>query len=223
MSTAKKQEPKHLTLVHSLPENSASTDASAPSLGQNPEQGPGPGPSPSSTPEVEVPIAEVITLPLPWKARFHATMTEFWASYSDNFFAFGMALFAAILAVGEMLFSRYGSDNMIMVNEKNNMYMWYQSKGIKENITEGRIDFLHGMIESGTVGPKVRTLFSTQIASMDKEIARYKREKKEILLGSKAVGEKGWTQEIDGKCRFLMLVNHFNGRSRKDFIPNGDL
>ena len=34
---------------------------------------------------------------------------------------------------------------------------------------------------------------------MSADIKRYKREKDEILRGSQAVGEKQWTQEIDGK------------------------
>jgi hypothetical protein len=39
----------------------------------------------------------------------------------------------------------------------------------------------------------------TLMATLDKDIARYKKERKEILLGSAAVGQENWVLDEDGQ------------------------
>jgi len=90
--------------------------------------------------------------------------------------------------------------------EQKNAYMhdWYNAKGIKQSLAEGQRDLLQALLDSGAIsGDKVKSL-DQNIAATNANIARYKKEKVEMTLGSKAVGKANWVQEIDGKLGLIL-------------------
>lgn len=109
----------------------------------------------------------------------------------QNEIAFGIALaiFAAALGINDLVAGRYGDDEAQYINERSNAYFWYQAKSIKESLVEGQRDLLASFPQS----PK------DHIDKLNHKIAQYKKEKQEILLGSKQVGPEGYAQAINGE------------------------
>lgn len=110
-----------------------------------------------------------------------------------------IAAFAAVLAVADLGAGKFGDDELIAHNEKNNAYLWFQSKGIKETLVEGQRDTLKALVTAGSIRPEQLSTVEGLIASLDKKLVRYGKEKKEILTGSAAVGQANWSQDVDGK------------------------
>jgi hypothetical protein len=110
-----------------------------------------------------------------------------------------IALFAAILAITDLGAGKFGDDELIAHNEKNNAYLWYQSKGIKETLVEGQRDTLQSLVNAGSIQPAQLAAVQGLIQNLDGKVERYGKEKKEILLGSGTVGEANWAQDVDGK------------------------
>jgi hypothetical protein len=110
-----------------------------------------------------------------------------------------IALFAAVLAIADLGAGKYGDDELIAHNEKGSAYLWYQSKGIKETLVEGQRDTLKALVEAGSIKPEQLPAIQTMVQSLDSDAARYGKEKKEILLGSKAVGQENWAQDVGGE------------------------
>jgi hypothetical protein len=110
-----------------------------------------------------------------------------------------IALFAAVLAITDLGAGKYGDDELIAHNEKGGAYLWYQSKGIKETLVEGQRDTLKALMEAGAIKPEQLPAIRTTIQSLDSDAARYGKEKKEILLGSKSVGQENWAQDVGGE------------------------
>jgi hypothetical protein len=110
-----------------------------------------------------------------------------------------LALFAAVLAITDLGAGKYGDDELIAHNEKNGAYLWYQSKGIKETLVEGQRDTLQALVQAGSIRPEQVATIQAVIASLDADATRYGKEKREILHGSKTVGEENWAQDVDGE------------------------
>ncbi|HKV12361.1 MAG TPA: DUF4337 domain-containing protein, partial [Thermoanaerobaculia bacterium] len=110
-----------------------------------------------------------------------------------------IALFAAVLAVTDLGAGKFGDDELIAHNEKNNAYLWYQSKGIKETLVEGQRDTLQSLVDAGSIKPEQLPAVQGLIGKLDGKVERYGKEKKEILLGSAAVGPEGWAQDMNGE------------------------
>ncbi|HYO14258.1 MAG TPA: DUF4337 domain-containing protein [Thermoanaerobaculia bacterium] len=110
-----------------------------------------------------------------------------------------IALFAAILAITDLGAGKYGDDELIAHNEKNNAYLWYQSKGIKETLVEGQRDTLKALVDAGSIRPEQLSAVQGLVQNLEGRVERYGKEKKEILLGSSTVGEANWVQDVDGK------------------------
>jgi hypothetical protein len=110
-----------------------------------------------------------------------------------------IAVFAAVLAITDLGAGKYGDDELIAHNEKGGAYLWYQSKGIKETLVEGQRDTLKALVEAGSIKPEQIPAIQTMIKSLDSDAMRYGKEKKEILLGSKTVGQENWAQDIGGE------------------------
>jgi hypothetical protein len=110
-----------------------------------------------------------------------------------------IALFAAVLAVTDLGAGKYGDDELIAHNEKNNAYLWYQSKGIKETLVEGQRDTLQSLVDAGSIRPEQLAAVQGLIRKLDGKVERYGKEKKEILLGSTTVGQEGWAQDVGGE------------------------
>lgn len=110
-----------------------------------------------------------------------------------------IAIFAAFMAVSDLFAGKYGDDEIIGTNDKANAYQWYQSKSIKESLVEGEIALLTTLSETGAITDKARNGVKTHIEKLSKKVEKYEKEKREILLGSNAVGKENWVQDIDGE------------------------
>ena len=109
-----------------------------------------------------------------------------------------LALFAAVLAVVDLGGGKFGDDEIIGTNEKANLYQWYQSKSIKQSIIEQEVQLLTGLVEAGAVTAQGQGAITKQLAIAKQAVQRYEKEKREILLGSKAVGPKAQVLEVSG-------------------------
>lgn len=114
-------------------------------------------------------------------------------------FGLTLAIFAAALAINDLGAGKFGDDELKETNEKASAYMWYQAKGIKESLAEGQRDMIQTLLQGGAVSEEKAGDLRKVAEHLDAEVARYKKDKKEILLGSAAVGQENWTQEVDGK------------------------
>jgi hypothetical protein len=129
----------------------------------------------------------------PWDLRFGGTL----------------AVLAAFLAVNDLGGGKYGGDELQWANEKNGAYNWYQSKGIKETLAEGQRDLLKVLLEGGVISESARPSLEKRAQELNADANRYGKEKKEILLGSKAVGQENWAQDIDGKLGMVVGANDY--------------
>lgn len=110
-----------------------------------------------------------------------------------------IALIAAILAISDLGAGKYGDDELVAHNEKNNAYLWYQSKGIKETLVEGQRDTLQALMAANSITPEQKPAIEQLLTKLDGKINRYGREKNEILKGSAGVGKENWSQEVNGQ------------------------
>jgi hypothetical protein len=106
-----------------------------------------------------------------------------------------IALLAAVLAINDLFAGKFGEDEIIGANEKADAYAWYQAKGQKQTLNEHQRDLLLMLQASGDIAPERSAEVATKIAALTADIERYDREKREILLGSEAVGPEGWVLE----------------------------
>jgi hypothetical protein len=110
-----------------------------------------------------------------------------------------IAIFAAIMAVSDMFAGKFGEDEIKFINEKASSYMWYQSKSIKETVVEGQRDLLNTLINGQLINHESVKKLDEHAQTLSRDIEKYKKEKKEILLGSAKIGQENWIQDIDGK------------------------
>jgi hypothetical protein len=124
-----------------------------------------------------------------------------------------IAVFAAALAVTDLGAGKFGDDELIAHNEKNNAYLWYQSKGIKETLVEGQRDTLQSLVDAGSIKPEQLPAVQGLIGKLNGKVLRYGKEKKEILLGSATVGQEGWAQEVDGEMGKVVGAKEWEGKA----------
>ncbi len=117
----------------------------------------------------------------------------------EIWFGLTLALCAAMLAINDLGAGRYGDDELQLSNEKTSAYLWYQAKGIKETLTLGQRDLLQSLLAAGAVTGDRSAAIEAEVASLSQDVDRYKKEKREILLGSRAVDPRDHSQEVDGK------------------------
>lgn len=117
----------------------------------------------------------------------------------EMYFGAALAVFAAVLAINELGGQNFEMEGLNLSNEKTSAYVWYQSKGIKETLAEGQQSMLRGLMNAGAIQDKARPEIQKIIDGIDGKLARYAKEKKEILLGSATVGKENWAQEVDGQ------------------------
>jgi hypothetical protein len=110
-----------------------------------------------------------------------------------------IAIFAAVMAVSDMFAGKYGDDEIKFINEKSNSYMWFQAKSIRSTVTEGQRDLINAMLnDKAENDPKVHGL-REHTDKLTKKIAKYEKEKTEILKGSSVVGKDNWVQDVNGE------------------------
>ena len=117
----------------------------------------------------------------------------------EVFFGLALAVFAAVLALNELAGGKYGDDELRLASERTSAYLWYQSKGIKESLSEGQRDLLKALITGGAIRPEQTSSVETRVRELESELGRYRKEKNEILQGSAKVGRENWAQDIEGK------------------------
>ncbi|HKY05605.1 MAG TPA: DUF4337 domain-containing protein [Blastocatellia bacterium] len=110
-----------------------------------------------------------------------------------------IALMAAILAVNDLGAGKFGDDELIAHNQKNNAYLWYQTKGVKETLVEEQRNTLQALVAAGSIRPEQLATVQGLVKTLDDKAARYEKEKTEILQGSATIGEANWAQDVDGK------------------------
>lgn len=126
-----------------------------------------------------------------------------------------LAVFAAVLAITDLGAGRYGGDEMIAVNEKTSAYLWYQSKGIKHDLTEGRSELLKSLVSSGTIMPDKKYVIDSLTVVLDKKMLKYDKQKEEILWGSSKVGKENWAQDIDGEFGMVTGAKEWEATAQK--------
>ncbi len=124
-----------------------------------------------------------------------------------------IALFAAVLAVTDLGAGKYGDDELIAHNEMAGAYLWYQSTGNKDTLVEGPRDTLKGRADAGSIQPAQLPAIRRMIGDLDADGARYGKEKKEILLGSKTVGQEGWAQDVAGEMGKITGAEEWKGKA----------
>lgn len=110
-----------------------------------------------------------------------------------------LAVFAAIMSISDLYAGAYGDDEIMGTNEKAAAFSWYQSKSTKESLVEGQVELLQSLVEAGAVAESSKPAIDAQLTKAKAEADRYNKEKKEILLGSAAVGKENWIQDVDGE------------------------
>ena len=86
-----------------------------------------------------------------------------------------LAVLAAVLAINDLGAGKYGDDEIIAHNQKANAFDWFQAKGIKQSLVEGQRDMLRILLESRVIPPESEARMGTLMATLDNDIARYKR------------------------------------------------
>ncbi len=109
-----------------------------------------------------------------------------------------LTLFAAVLAIAELQAGNFRSEELISYNEKANAYSWYNTKGIKQSLLEGQRDLLKSLLDAKSIQKEQVEGVQADYNELNKTIARYKKEKNEILEGSAKVGKENWVQDVDG-------------------------
>jgi hypothetical protein len=120
-----------------------------------------------------------------------------------------LAIFAAALTINDLGAGKFGDDELIAYGQGQQAYAWYASKGLKENLAEGQVGLLTSLVEAGAVASDKAPALQDNIADLTADIARYKKEKKEILLGSAVVGKENWVQDIDGKLGVVIGAKQY--------------
>jgi hypothetical protein len=126
-----------------------------------------------------------------------------------------VAVFAAVLAITDLGGGRYGGDEMIAVNEKSSAYLWYQSKGIKHDLTEGRSELLQSLVTSGAIAEDKKAVIDSLTSLLNKKMKKYDKQKEEILLGSAKVGKENWVQDIEGKYGVVIGAKEWEETAEK--------
>jgi len=152
-------------------------------------------------------------------------MAKLWTFLTNKMevaFPLAIALFAAILSINDLFGGRFGSDELEMSNRRNNAYQWYQSKGIKETMLEGQLELLQSLLLSGTISSEKISAVEKLSNESKTRIARYSREKKEILQGSKALNKDQWIQDIEGELGKVVGAKEYD-KFLQDLGDAGDL
>lgn len=110
-----------------------------------------------------------------------------------------IAIFAALMAITDLVAGKYNDDEIIGTNDKAAAYTWYQSKSIKETLVEGEISLLNSLKKAGAIESSALEGVDTHLQYLEKKSVQYKKEKDEILKGSKSVGAENWVQDVKGE------------------------
>jgi len=120
-----------------------------------------------------------------------------------------IAIFAAILAITELVNNNLEKERMISHSQFVNYSNWYQSKSIKQSLKESELDYLTALTETGIVPNDKIKHFKTKITQTKSMVLKYEAEKTEILVGSSNVPRQHWAQDLDGEMGRIVGINEW--------------
>lgn len=123
-----------------------------------------------------------------------------------------IAIFAALMAITDLLAGKYDADEIIGTNDKAMAYSWYQSKSIKETLVQGEISLLMSLKEAKAIQQSAVAAVDNHLIDLEKKSSQYKKEKDEILRGSKTVGRENWVQDVEGKYGQVIGANEIEAQ-----------
>ncbi len=123
-----------------------------------------------------------------------------------------IAIFAALMAITDLLAGKYDADEIIGTNDKAMAYSWYQSKSIKETLVQGEISLLKSLKEANAIQKSAIIGVDNHLADLAKKSVQYKKEKDEILRGSKTVGQENWVQDVGGEYGRVIGANEIEAQ-----------
>ncbi|MEI8237602.1 MAG: DUF4337 domain-containing protein [Methylococcaceae bacterium] len=123
-----------------------------------------------------------------------------------------IAIFAALMAITDLLAGKYDADEIIGTNDKAMAYSWYQSKSIKETLVQGEISLLKSLKEANAIQKSAIIGVDNHLADLAKKSVQYKKEKDEILRGSKTVGQENWVQDVNGEYGRVIGANEIEAQ-----------
>jgi hypothetical protein len=110
-----------------------------------------------------------------------------------------IAIFTAILAIAGLAGDSYNQSILLSNTEKADAYDWYNTKGIKQTVTEGQKDILDSLIATGVVKAESKKEVEAYLSKLQDKINKYSVEKNEILVGSAALDQSQWSQDVNGE------------------------
>jgi len=126
-----------------------------------------------------------------------------------------LVLFAALMAVAELVNNNLEEQMMISHNQQVNYANWYQAKSIKQNLKESELDYLNALMESGIIPDNKLQNFKKRIANTKSLVLKYEAEKTEILVGSSTIPSEHWSQDLDGEMGKIIGVNEWETLTRQ--------
>lgn len=124
-------------------------------------------------------------------------------SNSENIFALIIALTTCFYALANAYNGRAWGNVTTLYTDKANAYQWFQSKGVREYLSNHQIEYLELQKKTSVLSPESLRLYETELNSLHAAVSKIKKEKAEILLGSSVVGEANWAQELNGKMGII--------------------
>lgn len=150
----------------------------------------------STNPSPTLASAAAVVPPAPPPPAEAESAEDKFKNISDLIFGVTLAVVAATLALNDLGGGKYGGDEILAANDKATAYAWYNAKGVKQTLIEGQADLMDSLVEAKAFTPVAEEGVKKQVAKMRKKVAKYDREKTEILQGSAKVGEANWAQEV---------------------------
>lgn len=126
-----------------------------------------------------------------------------------------IVLFAALMAVAELVNNNLEEQMMISHNQQVNYANWYQAKSIKQNLKESELDYYNVLMESGIIPDNKTQNFKNKIAYTKSLVLKYEAEKTEILVGSSNIPREYWAQDLDGEMGKIIGVNEWEKLTRQ--------
>jgi hypothetical protein len=124
-----------------------------------------------------------------------------------------LAAWAAMLAASDVGGNNADNNCLLTANQAANAYAWYQSKSIKQDMTQSNSELLSTLTATGHYDAATAAALDKQIKGLQTKAARYKQEKDEILRGSDQVGQQNWVQDVDGKLGQVTGADEFQAQS----------
>ena len=109
-----------------------------------------------------------------------------------------IAFFASLLAISQLVGNNIEDARKQAEIQHLEMFNWYQSKSVKQSLQESHLASVQLMARQPAATPAAARYADSLARDIEREIARYGREKHEILVGSSHVPRTEWAQDVDG-------------------------